>query len=153
MTFPMVSYHWRTLNSFGQWPGKCSKLVQRDYKTRHDGVAGVIHRELCKKFKFDHTTKWYMHNPESIVENETHKFLLDFEIQTNHKISARRRDKGLVLELETIQTTGLLRSTRILRRELKRLLLSLRWKTMKYPCCEKLLNEQNNNDNRLDATK
>ena len=33
-----------------------------------------------------------MHNPESVLENETHKFLWDFEIQTDHLISVRRPD-------------------------------------------------------------
>ena len=33
-----------------------------------------------------------MHNPESILENETHKLLCDFEIQTDHEILARRPD-------------------------------------------------------------
>ena len=31
-----------------------------------------------------------MHNPESILENEVHKILRDFEIQTDHLISARQ---------------------------------------------------------------
>ena len=31
-----------------------------------------------------------MHNPESVLENETHKFPRDFEIQTDHLISVRR---------------------------------------------------------------
>ena len=44
--------------------------------------------ELCKKFKFDHTNKWYIHNPESILENETHEIFWGFEIQTD-SISAR----------------------------------------------------------------
>ena len=34
-----------------------SKLAQREYKTRHDWVGKVIHWEMCKKFKFDHTNK------------------------------------------------------------------------------------------------
>ena len=33
-----------------------------------------------------------MHNTESILENEMHKLLWDFEIQTDHLISARRPD-------------------------------------------------------------
>ena len=33
-----------------------------------------------------------MHNPEYVLENETHKLLWDFEIQTGHQISARRPD-------------------------------------------------------------
>ena len=52
----------------------------------------MIHWEMCKKFKFDHTNIWYMHNPAAVLENDTHKFLWDFDIQTNHLISARRPD-------------------------------------------------------------
>ena len=58
----------------------------------HEWVGKVIHWELGKKLKFDHTNKWYMHNPEFIPENETHKLLCDFEIQTDHLISAGRPD-------------------------------------------------------------
>ena len=52
---------------------KCSKLVQEEYKTRYDW-------ELCKKLKFDHTTKLYMHKPESVLENEMPNILRDFVI-------------------------------------------------------------------------
>ena len=30
-----------------------------------------------------------MYNPKSVIENETHKLLWDFEIQTNHLISPK----------------------------------------------------------------
>ena len=33
----------------------CSKLVTKEYKTRHDWMGKLIHRELCKKWKFDNT--------------------------------------------------------------------------------------------------
>ena len=36
-----------------------------------------------------------MHNPEFALENETHKLLWDFEIQTDQLISTRRHDKGI----------------------------------------------------------
>ena len=75
---------------------ECGKLAQREYKTRHDWVGKVIHRELCKKFEFDYTDKWYMHNSESVLENETHKILWDFEMQTDHLILARRPDLVIV---------------------------------------------------------
>ena len=55
-----------------------------------------FHWEWCKKFTFDHTNKWYIHNPESVLENETQKLLWDFEIQTDHLISARRSDLVIV---------------------------------------------------------
>ena len=70
---------------------KCSKLAQ-EYKTRYDWAGKVIHWELCKKFKFDRTKKWYMHNPASVLENDTHKLLKDFVIQTDQLISDRRPD-------------------------------------------------------------
>ena len=35
---------------------------------------------LGKKLKFDHITKWYMHKPESVLENETHKILQNFDL-------------------------------------------------------------------------
>ena len=40
--------------------------------------------------------KWYIHIPESVLENETHTFLVDFKIQTDHLISARRPDRVIV---------------------------------------------------------
>ena len=64
-------------------------------------MGKVIHSELCKKLKFDNTNKWYMHNPESILENGTHKILWDFEIQTDHLISARRPDLEIVNKKRT----------------------------------------------------
>ena len=39
---------------------KCNKLVHKEFKTRHDSVGKMIHWELCKKLKFDHTTKWQL---------------------------------------------------------------------------------------------
>ena len=41
---------------------ECSKSAQKEYKSRHDWVGKMIHWEMCKKFKFDYTNKWYMHN-------------------------------------------------------------------------------------------
>ena len=71
---------------------ECNKLTQKEYKTRHDWVGKVIHGGLCKKLKFDHTNKWYLHKPGSVLENETHKLRWDFEIQTDTLISAKRLD-------------------------------------------------------------
>ena len=48
-----------------------SKLVQKEYKARHNWVGKVIHWEKCKKFTFEHANKWYMHNPAPVLENDT----------------------------------------------------------------------------------
>ena len=52
----------------------------------------LIHWEMYKKFKFDHTNKWYMRNPAAVLESDTQKLLWDFKIHTNHLISARKPD-------------------------------------------------------------
>ena len=71
---------------------ECSKLAQKEYKARYDRVGKVTHLEMCKKFKFDHANKWYMHNPAPVLGTDPHKLLWDFDIQTDHLISARRPD-------------------------------------------------------------
>ena len=62
----------------------------KEYKITHDWLGKVIHWELCKKLKFDLTIKCYMYKSESIWENETHKLLRDFEIQTMSIDSKKR---------------------------------------------------------------
>ena len=54
---------------------ECSKLAQREYKVRHDWVGKVVHWEMCRKCQFDHTNKWYMHNPVPVLGSDLHKFL------------------------------------------------------------------------------
>ena len=72
---------------------KCSNLVQKDFKSRHDWVGKVIHGELCKKLRFDHTNKWYMHEPESVLENETNQIQWDLKTRTDQLIAAKRPDQ------------------------------------------------------------
>ena len=48
---------------------ECSKLVKKEYKTTYDCEEVD---PLCKKIKFDHTNKWYMHSLEYVLENETY---------------------------------------------------------------------------------
>ena len=73
----------------------------KEYKTRHDWVEKVINWELCKKLLFNDTTKWYMHKPDSILENEMDKILGDFQIQTDPLIPGRRPDLTRKKELTT----------------------------------------------------
>ena len=75
---------------------KCSKSSQKEYKTRRDWVGKVIHEELSKKLKFNHTNKWYIHNSKSVHENHTHRFLWDFEVKTGHLIPERRQDLKII---------------------------------------------------------
>ena len=45
---------------------ECSILAQKEYKARHDWVGKVIHWEMCKKFKFDHTKSDPLGNVQEI---------------------------------------------------------------------------------------
>ena len=43
-----------------------------------------------------------MHSPAPVLENDTHKLLWDFDIQTDHFISARRPDLIIINEKKKI---------------------------------------------------
>ena len=47
---------------------------------------------LMGKTLKENAKKWYMHDPEPVLENDTHKLQWDFDIQTDHLISVRRAD-------------------------------------------------------------
>ena len=53
-------------------------------------MGKAIHWELSKNFK------WYMHKPEIVLENDIHKILWYFEVQTDPLISARRPDQVMI---------------------------------------------------------
>ena len=78
-----------------------NKLAQKEYKSRYDWVDKVIHWKMCKKFKFDHTNKWYMHNPAAVLKNNTHKLLWDFDRRPDLIIINKKKKK------ENLQNCGL----------------------------------------------
>ena len=53
---------------------ECSILTQKESQTRYDRMRKPIHRELCKRFKFDHSARWYIQQPESVLEDQTQQF-------------------------------------------------------------------------------
>ena len=75
---------------------ECSKLAQKEYKARHDLVGKLVRWEMWRKFQFDHSNKWYMHNPAPVLENDMHELLWDFNIQTDHLIPARTPDLKII---------------------------------------------------------
>ena len=55
-------------------------------------MSRKIHWEVCRKIGFDVNEKWYEHEPEKVVGNDSWKILWDFTLQTDHVIEARRPD-------------------------------------------------------------
>ena len=64
------------------------------------GWTRGIHQELCKKLKFDHSTKCYMQNLESVLDNGTLKIVRDFEIETDEQNPVRRYDLMIINKKE-----------------------------------------------------
>ena len=60
-----------------------------------------------------------MHNPAFVLKNDTHKLLWDFEIQTDHLISARKQDHIMIKKHKK-------------KRELVKLWTLLSWLTTEY---------------------
>ena len=83
---------WKKDEMINHIVSESSKHVQKEYKTRHDWVGKVVHWQLCKKLKFDHITKYYMHKQESVQE----KIPWDFEVQTNHLIPTRKTNQVII---------------------------------------------------------
>ena len=63
---------------------ECSKLAKKKKKKRVQNEArlswkgdslGIVQEIL------NNTDKWYMHKPEFVLENETHKIFSEFETQ------------------------------------------------------------------------
>ena len=53
-----------------------------------------------------------MYKPESILKNETHKILRDFEIQTDHIIHVRRPNLVIINKKENLSSSGFCHSNR-----------------------------------------
>ena len=66
---------------------ECNRLAQKENKTRYEWLGKVIHWDLYKILKFDHTNKWYIPYPESILENTK-------DIKIDHLISVIDQIKG-----------------------------------------------------------
>ena len=48
----------------------CPKMVQKQYKRRHDNVARRVHCELCKKHGHESSDRSNEHTPADVVEND-----------------------------------------------------------------------------------
>ena len=59
----------------------------------------MTHCELCKRPKSVNPDKWFMHKPETVLENKNQDLILwDFEIKMYHPILTRKPDLGQVVD-------------------------------------------------------
>ena len=58
---------WKQNNeTIGHIVRACPKLVQKEYKRRHDNIAGAIDWDLSGKYGFQRNERWYDHVPDSV---------------------------------------------------------------------------------------
>ena len=56
----------------------CSVLAGNQYRKRHDKLGKKVHWLLRKKFEIECEDKWFLHQPEPVLENDKCKMLWDF---------------------------------------------------------------------------
>ena len=71
---------------------ECSKLAQEYKQVRHDNVANMLHWKLCEKWGFSKAEKWYIHQPEKVLESENCKILWDFPKPTEKTLEHNQPD-------------------------------------------------------------
>ena len=85
---------------------ECSQIAQSEYLVRHNQVARYVHWRLLENHGFIvDGQQWFQHEPTAVVENENAKILWDFNIYTDHVITARRPD---IVVLDKASHSGLI---------------------------------------------
>ena len=74
----------------------CPTLAQSVYLERHNTVASAVHWELCHLCGFSCSDQWWCHQPEAVMDSSDYRLLYDFNIFTDHRITARRPDIVLI---------------------------------------------------------
>ena len=74
----------------------CRKLVQSEYRKRHDKVALRVHWELCRKYGLECTDRWYDHQPLPVAENNGNEDNLRCDFLYRRAAEADRPDITLV---------------------------------------------------------
>ena len=79
----------------------CAKMAQTEYLKRHNNVAAAIHREICNHYSFPINRRPWLHQPDTITEDDQVKILWDMEVQTDRLIPSRRPDIVVVDKTKT----------------------------------------------------
>ena len=71
---------------------ECSKLVQLEYKGRHDNVTLYMHWQMCGKAELAIERTDGTNTPERVVQNESLKVLWGFNVKCDRIFEARGPD-------------------------------------------------------------
>ncbi|XP_060531478.1 uncharacterized protein LOC132705063 [Cylas formicarius] len=71
----------------------CRILAPKEYTTRHDNVAKIVHQEIAFNLKLrKEKCPYYRYSPESVLENEGFRIYWDRTVQTDHTVQHNRPD-------------------------------------------------------------
>ena len=73
----------------------CAKLAGTSYTERHNQVALIVYRAMCRRFELPIPSNWWEY-PEKVVENDQAKIIWDFQIQTDTMVGANQPDIVLI---------------------------------------------------------
>ena len=74
-----------------------SNLAQKECKqVRHDNVAKILHWKLCEKWGFNKAEKWYIHQPDKVLESKNCNILWVFPMQTEETLEYNRPDITII---------------------------------------------------------
>ena len=84
----------------------CTVFARTEYIKRHNNVAKEVYLKIAEELALlkKNENQWYKFEPTSVIENEHHKLLWDFPIQTDKEIAHNRPDIILIDKLnKTVQ--------------------------------------------------
>ncbi|CAH1969089.1 unnamed protein product [Acanthoscelides obtectus] len=70
----------------------CPILAKREYVTRHDRVAKILHHSICTDFDIDVKQRWYEHEPQQVVTATNVTIPWNQPIITDRTIAANKPD-------------------------------------------------------------
>ena len=76
----------------------CAFLAQREYKSRHDRIASLVHYTRAKQAGFTVSDLWWRYSPPRVCENSVCKLLWDFSIVSDVPLQHNRPDITYILK-------------------------------------------------------
>ena len=70
----------------------CTVFTRTGYFTRHNNVAKEVYIKIAVELALlkKNENQWYKFEPTPVIENEHHKLLWDFPIQTDKELTHNR---------------------------------------------------------------
>lgn len=80
----------------------CSTLAPKQYTSRHNKIANIVHQQICYNYGIiKHTTPYYKYTPQTVIETSTCKVYWNRQIITDAAIQHNKPDIVLTDKLKS----------------------------------------------------